>query len=65
MNIQNAKIELSWEQVSSIADIVLGMLEGVIDFGGIDVSGLVEQIAGGDAYIDFGMITVESTFTVA
>lgn len=65
MTIQNAEIDLSQDQVKSIADIVLGMLEGVVDFGNFDVKGLVEQIAGGDAYIDFGKITVESTFTVA
>ena len=65
MTIQNAEIELSQDQVNSIAEIVLGMLEGVVDFGNFDVKGLVEQIAGGDAYIDFGKITVESTFTVA
>lgn len=64
MTIQNAEIDLSQDQVKSIADIVLGMLGGG-DLGGIDVKGLVEQIAGGDAYIDFGKITVESTFTVA
>lgn len=64
MTIQNAEIDLSQDQVKSIADIVLGMLGGG-DLGGIDVAGLVEQIAGGDAYIDFGKITVESTFTVA
>lgn len=65
MTIQNAEIDLSQDQVNSIANIVLGMLEGVVDFGNFDVKGLVEQIAGGDAYIDFGKITVESTFTVA
>ena len=64
MTIQNAEIELSQDQVNSIAEIVLGMLKGV-DFGNFDVTGLVEQIAGGDAYIDFGKITVNSTFTVA
>lgn len=64
MTIQNAEIDLSQDQVKSIADIVLGMLGGV-NLGGIDVDGLVDEIAGGDAYIDFGKITVESTFTVA
>ena len=65
MNIQNAEIDLSRDQVNSIADIVLGMLEGIIDFGAFNANELVEQIAGGDAYIDFGKITVNSTFTVA
>ena len=64
MTIQNAEIDLSQDQVNSIAKIVLDMLEGV-DFGSIDVTKLVDEIAGGDAYIDFGKITVNSTFTVA
>ena len=64
MTIQNAEIDFSQDQVNSIAKIVLDMLEGV-DFGSIDVTKLVDEIAGGDAYIDFGKITVNSTFTVA
>ena len=64
MTIQNAEIDLSQDQVNSIAKIVLDMLEGV-DFGSIDVTKLLDEIAGGDAYIDFGKITVNSTFTVA
>ena len=65
-SIPNAKISLDQKQVKVITDIVpqivtgLGLTGGFVD----SIPSLLDQLAGGDAYISFGTIAVDSTFTV-
>ena len=67
MTTTGVSIDLDKNEVNKLADVIKGMLpaEGVtINGEPFDMVGIVNAVAGQPAYISFGTIAVDSTFTV-
>ena len=67
MTTTGVSIDLDKNEVNKLADVIKGMLpaEGVtINGEPFDMDGILNAVAGKPAYISFGTIAVDSTFTV-
>ena len=67
MTTTGVSIDLDKNEVNKLADVIKGMLpaEGVtINGEPFDMVGIINAVAGKPAYISFGTIAVDSTFTV-
>ena len=67
MTTTGVSIDLDKNEVNKLADVIKGMLPAAgvtINGAPLDMDGIINAVAGKPAYISFGTIAVDSTFTV-